>query len=128
MNRIVSASLVGAVLATATLFAPAASAGNVAWSVAIGGPGFAIGAGQPGFVGGAYWGGGYRAGPGVHGWNRPWNGPVASAPIIVMQPVFAPVAGPFPVVAPVVVRSRRVFVPAPVFRPRPVVYGAFWPR
>ena len=49
-RRTISTSPSGAsLLAAATAFAPAAQAGNVAWSVELGGPGFAVAAGQPGY-------------------------------------------------------------------------------
>ncbi len=90
-------------LGAGLVFAPAASASNVAWGVSIGGPGFAISAGQP-----AYWGGyrGYRYGYGYgHGYYRPYR------PAVVYP-------------APVYVAPRPVYVvPRPVYVAPPAYYG-----
>lgn len=124
MKRIAAAAATTAMIAATALFAPVASAGNVAWNVSIGGPGFAVSAGQPG-----YWGGGYRGGYGYHagygyrpaygGWHRPYYRPVGYAPIVYP----APIAVTVPFAAPVYVPLRRVYVPAPVVAPAPGPYG-----
>jgi hypothetical protein len=52
MHRsLVHATSIAAVLATAMVASPPATAGNVAWSVAVAGPGFGVRVGEP-----AYWG------------------------------------------------------------------------
>lgn len=112
MTRTSAAIAVSAVFAATALFAPHASAGNVAWNVSVGGPGFAVSAGQP-----AYWGGGYRVGfgyPAAYGWHRHYYRPVVPAQIVYAPPVAVSV--------PYYVAPRRVYAPAPVVV-RPVPYG-----
>ena len=89
---------VGAGLAAA----PAASAGNVAWSVSVGGPGYAVSAGAP-----AYWGPTYQ--PYYSGYR----------PYYVAPPVYA---------APVVYAPYRPYYYAPrvVVAPRPVYRGPYY--
>ena len=95
-------------------YAPAASAGNVAWSVSIGGPGFAVSAGQPGwgpgFVGATVAGCGYNCGGLAFRPVAPT--PVFAAPAVMAVPGPAWVA--LPMQAPPVVRVVRVARPAPL--------------
>jgi hypothetical protein len=119
MKRIAAVTAITAALAAPFSFASEALATNVAAS--IGGTGFAVSAGQPGLWGPAR--GCFNC-----GWNRTWIPPVSAAPVFLPAPVFASFLAPSFVVAPVVVRPRRVFVPAPVFRPRVIVAGGYWPR
>ncbi len=137
-RRIAVIAAVAATLAAGSLFAPHASAGNVAWSVSIGGPGFAVSAGQPG-----YWGGmGYRGGYGHRpiyggcggygcGYLRPWYPPAAvppvayPAPLAYVPPYTVAIAGPVPYVARPYVFPRRVHVPAPMLAAPVVPYGRY---
>jgi hypothetical protein len=120
-RRIAIATAVAAALAATTFFVPAASAGNVAWSVSIGGPGIAITAGQPGYWGGAGYRGGYGYGyrPYYGGYYRPWYRPVVRPPIVYAPPlayaarVVASAAVPAPYGVPAYVAPGRVYVPAP---------------
>lgn len=103
-TRVIPAVLGTLLVGAATAFAPAASAGNVGWSVSVGVPGLAIAAGEP-----AYFGAPYRP----H--FRPWYRPVVMAPPVVYAPYFAPapVYRPYRYVAP-----RAVVYGAPVAPPR----------
>ena len=107
-RKIFAAAAASALIGATALFAPAASAGDVAWSVSFGGPGFGITAGEPAYRG--YQGGGYRA-P-----YRPYYRPYRPhyRPIVVAPPV---VYAPRPIVyAP----YYRGYTPAPVYSvPRP---------
>jgi hypothetical protein len=137
-RRLILAAALAATAAIGVVIAPAASAGNVAWSVSIGGPGFAVSAGQPG------WGPGF-AGATVGGCGFDCGGmafrPVAPAPVFavprmiavpgpawVVMPAPAPrvvrIVRPAPFAAPVVIAPvvhrhgpRPVFVAAPVAAP-----------
>jgi hypothetical protein len=119
-RRIAIVTAVASALAAATFFAPAASAGNVAWSVSIGGPGIAIAAAQPGYWGGAGYRGAYGYGyrPYYGGYYRPWYRPVVRPPIVYAPPLAyaAPVvvsaAVPVPYGVPAYVTPGRVYVPA----------------
>ena len=111
--RTISTMAIGAsLLAAATAFAPAAHAGNVAWSVSIGGPGFAVAAGQPGY-GGAYYGGNRYYGAPYHRYYRSWYRPVAVLPPVPYVPpqVVFPYYAPAPVV---VAPAPRVYAPRPI--------------
>jgi hypothetical protein len=110
-RRLLCASVLGPALFAAAAFAPAASAGNVAWNVSVGGPGFAVTAGQPGYYGGhGYYGAPYRP------YHRVWYRPLAVPSPIVVAP--APAAYPYYEPAPVVYAPRPVAV-----APRPIVYA-----
>jgi hypothetical protein len=132
--------LVAAALAVTTAagvaFAPAATAGNVAWNVSLGGPGYAVSFGQPG------WGPGYvNVGVAGCGYNcyggyyaPPVPAPVYAPPVVVPYVrVAPPVVYPAPVVyRPVVVvaprghRHRPYYAPAPVYAPPVAVpYGRY---
>ena len=105
--RTISTTAIGAsLLVAATAFAPAAHAGNVAWSVSVGGPGFAVAAGQPGY-GGAYYGNRYYGAP-YRPYYRSWYRPVAVLP---PPPVVLPYYAPAPVV---VAPAARVYAPRPI--------------
>jgi hypothetical protein len=121
-RRIATATAAAGALVAGLVLAPAATAGNVAWSVAIGGPGFGVSVGAPG-----YWGG---YGHGYHGgYYRPWVRAAIPAPYYAPYYAPAPVAYayavPVPYAAPVYY-PRRVVVPAPVVaRPIVVPYGRY---
>ena len=101
-----------AAVCAALAFAPAATAGNVAWNVSVGGPGFAVSAGQPGYWGVNAWR------PGVAApYYRPWHRPVVAAPLA--YPV--PVAYPAPVLYP---RPAAVPFPVPYWRHHVRPYAA----
>jgi hypothetical protein len=134
-RRLVLAAALAVTTAAGIAFAPAATAGNVAWNVSLGGPGYAVTFGQPG------WGPGY-VGVGVAGCGYNCYGgyyaapaPVYRPPVVYMPPVVyrAPVAYPAPVVyrTPVVVaprihRHRPHYAPAPVYGPPVAVpYGRY---
>ena len=140
-RRLILAAALAATMAAGSAFAPAASAGNVAWSVSIGGPGYVVSAGQPGwgpgYVGATIAGCGYDC-YGPH--YRPavpapvYAAPYYRAPAAYAVPVPVPyavrVAAPVRYVAPVVVAPRvhryrhgprGVYVPAPVVVP----YGRY---
>jgi hypothetical protein len=110
-RRLLAATVLGPALFAAAAFAPAASAGTVAWSVSVGVPGFAVAAGRP-----SYYGVPYR--PYYRGWYRPVV--VAPPAIYAPAPVY-PYYGP----APVVVQRPIVYAPrAYVAAPR-VGYGPY---
>lgn len=111
-RRLLAAAVLGPALFAAAVFAPAASAGNVAWSVAVGVPGFAVTAGRPGFYGAPY-----------RPYYRSWYRPVLLPPPVVWAPAPMTYFGPAPVlVARPVIHVPRVYVAAP--RPR-VGYGPY---
>jgi hypothetical protein len=105
-RTITAAALAATILAGTALFAPPASAGNVAWSVSIGGPGFAIAAGGPG-----YWGGypayghrhAYRYAPAAYPYYSPYYTTIAPAPVVYTAPVVYP--APLVYAPPVVYRA-----------------------
>ncbi len=91
---LLATALVGA-LGAGLAVAPAASAGNVGWSVSIGGPGYAVSAGAP------YWGPYYR--PYYPAYSPYYVPPVYAAPV-----VYAPYR-PYYYAPRVVVASRPVY-------------------
>jgi hypothetical protein len=103
VRRFALAGFAAAALVACAAFAPAATAGNVAWSVTLGAPGVAVSAGAPGY--GA--------------WGGPYYGPAApiryAASIAIVPPVAYP-HGPYVAVA------RPYLYP----RYRPYVYGHAW--
>jgi hypothetical protein len=96
-TRVVPAVLGTLLVGAAAAFAPAASAGNVGWSVSVGVPGVAISAGEP-----VYYGAPYRP------YYRPYYAPVVVAPPVVYSSYYAPVP---------------VYAPYRYWAPRPVVYA-----
>lgn len=105
-TRVVPAIVATLLVGTATAFAPAASAGNVGWSVSVGVPGLAVTAGEP-----VYYGAPYRP------YYRPFARPVVvAAPVVVAPPV---VYAPYRYLAPAPV----VYRPYPRYAPRAVVYA-----
>jgi hypothetical protein len=141
-RRLIIAAAVAATAAIGTVIAPAAAAGNVAWSVSIGGPGFAVAAGQPGwgpgFVGATVNGCGFNCGLAF----RPVApAPVFAAPRMIAAPAWVVIPAPVPrvvrvvrpapfaapvMVAPVATPVVRRHGPRPVFVTAPVV--ATWGR
>jgi hypothetical protein len=88
-RRILIASALAGTLAIGLAAAPAASGGNVGWSVSIGAPGVVVNAGAPAY---GYWGPAYRP-------YYPRYRPVYVAPPVVYPaPVYY--APPYRVVAP----------------------------
>lgn len=118
LRRIALVTAAAAVHVAGAAFAPAASAGNVAWSVSIGGPGYAIGVGHPGCRGG------YR-----HGYYQPWYRPIVSVPIVYPYATYTPAAvlhTPLPLAYPAPGDvPRRAYVPAPVLPQPGVPYGRY---
>ena len=114
-RRLLAAAVLGPALFAAAVCAPAASAGNVAWSVSVGVPGFAVTAGGPGYYGVPY-----------RPYYRAWSRPVLVPPpaLYAIAPVTNPYIGPAPVVVRrPVVHAPRFYVAAPVL-PR-VGYGPY---
>ncbi len=108
-RKIFATAAASAAIGAAALLAPAASAGNVGWSVSIGGSGFGIVAGEPAYRGGHHYHSRYRAPyrPYYRPHYRPYYRPVVVAPPVVYAPrpiVYAPA----PIVYP-----YRGYVPAP---------------
>ena len=105
-RRILLASALAGTLAVGLAAAPAASAGNVGWSVSIGAPGVVVNAGAPAY---GYWGPGYRP------YYRPYY--PRYRPVYVPPPVVYPAPVYYAPYRPVVVAPRPYYGPGPYYRP-----------
>jgi len=103
-RRILLATALVGTLGASLGAAPAASAGNVAWSVSVGGPGYVVSAGAP-----AYWGPTYRP---YYPAYRPYY---VAPPVYVTPVVYAPYR-------PYYYAPRVIVAPRPVYR-GPYYYG-----